>query len=269
MALCPRCHRAWTSEGTPIGPGKDTHSTLGPEWQEGCGLPVWIRQQIHGKNFFFCLFLRIFLFFVLVLSSSSSSSLLFCCFICLSTPSPCSTLAVEPAFSLTAFPWTALTWTALFRTTTSPDGPTFRAFFFPFSSFFSSCEFVRGIVGVFFLLFQPFTKFSAHSFWAPSSLAPCVHSRPALTQFMCSPCASFDSPSFPSSASSFSFSVFYSSFAVSSSLFWTATRLDSSATTRPSSESLPCCVVLCCVVSFWVSGPNKPTLSNCQRMEPQ
>ena len=33
-----------------MGPGKDTHSTLGPELQEGCGWPVWIRQQIHGKR---------------------------------------------------------------------------------------------------------------------------------------------------------------------------------------------------------------------------
>ena len=29
--FCPRCHPAWASEGTPVGPGKDTHSTLGPE----------------------------------------------------------------------------------------------------------------------------------------------------------------------------------------------------------------------------------------------
>ena len=28
LALCPRCHLAWASEGTPVGPGKDTHSTL-------------------------------------------------------------------------------------------------------------------------------------------------------------------------------------------------------------------------------------------------
>ena len=33
-----------------MGPGKDTHSTLGPEQQEGCGWPVWIRQQVHGKH---------------------------------------------------------------------------------------------------------------------------------------------------------------------------------------------------------------------------
>ena len=35
LALCSRCHPAWASEGTPVGPGKDTHGTLGPE-QRGC-----------------------------------------------------------------------------------------------------------------------------------------------------------------------------------------------------------------------------------------
>ena len=29
LALCSRCHLAWASEGTPVGPGKDTHGTLG------------------------------------------------------------------------------------------------------------------------------------------------------------------------------------------------------------------------------------------------
>ena len=33
-----------------MGPGKDTQSTLGPEKQEGCGWPVWIRQQMHGTH---------------------------------------------------------------------------------------------------------------------------------------------------------------------------------------------------------------------------
>ena len=28
-ALCPRYHPAWVSEGNPVGPGKDTHGTLG------------------------------------------------------------------------------------------------------------------------------------------------------------------------------------------------------------------------------------------------
>ena len=46
----PRCHLAWASEGTPVGPGKDTPSTLEPELQEGCGWPVWVRQQTHGKH---------------------------------------------------------------------------------------------------------------------------------------------------------------------------------------------------------------------------
>ena len=50
LALCSRCHLAWASEGTPVCPGKDTHSTLGPELQEGRGEPVWIRHQIHGKR---------------------------------------------------------------------------------------------------------------------------------------------------------------------------------------------------------------------------
>ena len=30
LALCSRCHPAWASEGTPVGPSKDTHGTLGP-----------------------------------------------------------------------------------------------------------------------------------------------------------------------------------------------------------------------------------------------
>ena len=31
LALCSRRHPAWASEGTPVGPGKDAHGTLGPE----------------------------------------------------------------------------------------------------------------------------------------------------------------------------------------------------------------------------------------------
>ena len=31
LALCTRCHLVWASEGTPVGPGMDTHGTLGPE----------------------------------------------------------------------------------------------------------------------------------------------------------------------------------------------------------------------------------------------
>ena len=30
-ALCPRCHHAWASEGTPVGLGKDTHTTMAPK----------------------------------------------------------------------------------------------------------------------------------------------------------------------------------------------------------------------------------------------
>ena len=48
-----------------MGPGKDTHSTLGLEQQEGCGWPVWIRQQIHGKHFFFFFFFPFSFFFFL------------------------------------------------------------------------------------------------------------------------------------------------------------------------------------------------------------
>ena len=40
LALCPRCHPAWASEGTPVGPGKDTHGTPGPEQRGGRGWPT-------------------------------------------------------------------------------------------------------------------------------------------------------------------------------------------------------------------------------------
>ena len=33
-----------------MGPGKDTHSVLGPAQRESRGWPVKIRQQIHGKH---------------------------------------------------------------------------------------------------------------------------------------------------------------------------------------------------------------------------
>ena len=39
LALCSRCHPAWASEGTPVGPGKDTHGTLGPGQRGGRGWP--------------------------------------------------------------------------------------------------------------------------------------------------------------------------------------------------------------------------------------
>ena len=45
-----------------MGPDKDTHSTLGLEQQEGCVWPVWIRQQTHGKHFFFTQVLKICFF---------------------------------------------------------------------------------------------------------------------------------------------------------------------------------------------------------------
>ena len=37
LALCSRCH---ASEGTPVGPGKDTHGTLGPGKRRGRGWPT-------------------------------------------------------------------------------------------------------------------------------------------------------------------------------------------------------------------------------------
>ena len=37
LALCPRCHPAWVSEGTLVGPGMDTHGTPVPTQREGCG----------------------------------------------------------------------------------------------------------------------------------------------------------------------------------------------------------------------------------------
>ena len=40
LALCSRCHPAWASEGTPVGPGKDSHGTLGPEQRGGRGWPT-------------------------------------------------------------------------------------------------------------------------------------------------------------------------------------------------------------------------------------
>ena len=40
LALCSRCHLAWAAEGTPVGPGKDTHGTLGPERRRGRGWPT-------------------------------------------------------------------------------------------------------------------------------------------------------------------------------------------------------------------------------------
>ena len=40
LALCPSYHPAWVSVGTPVGPGQDTHGTLGPDQREGRGWPA-------------------------------------------------------------------------------------------------------------------------------------------------------------------------------------------------------------------------------------
>ena len=40
LALCPWYHLAWVSVGTPVGPGQDTHGTLGPDQREGRGWPA-------------------------------------------------------------------------------------------------------------------------------------------------------------------------------------------------------------------------------------
>ena len=46
LALCPRCHPTWASEGTLVGPGKDTHGTPAPTQCEGRGWPdMQINQQ--------------------------------------------------------------------------------------------------------------------------------------------------------------------------------------------------------------------------------
>ena len=37
LALCPRCHPAWASEGTLVGPSMDTHGTTVPTQWEGRG----------------------------------------------------------------------------------------------------------------------------------------------------------------------------------------------------------------------------------------
>ena len=40
LALCSRCHLACASEGTPVGPDKHTHGTLGPEQRGGRWWPT-------------------------------------------------------------------------------------------------------------------------------------------------------------------------------------------------------------------------------------
>ena len=37
LALCPQCHPVWASEGTLVGPSKDTHGTPVPTLWEGRG----------------------------------------------------------------------------------------------------------------------------------------------------------------------------------------------------------------------------------------
>ena len=39
LALCTRCHLAWASAGTLVGPGKDTHGTPVPLRREAVGGP--------------------------------------------------------------------------------------------------------------------------------------------------------------------------------------------------------------------------------------
>ena len=41
LTLCPRCHPAWASEGTLVGPGKDTHGTPVPTKWRGRGWPTF------------------------------------------------------------------------------------------------------------------------------------------------------------------------------------------------------------------------------------
>ena len=40
LALCSRCHPSWASEGTPVGPDKDTHGTLESGKRGGRGWPT-------------------------------------------------------------------------------------------------------------------------------------------------------------------------------------------------------------------------------------
>ena len=45
LALCSRCHPAWASEDTPVGPGKDTDGTLEPGKRGGRGWPTTTAQR--------------------------------------------------------------------------------------------------------------------------------------------------------------------------------------------------------------------------------
>ncbi len=50
LALCPWYHPAWVSVGTPVGPGKDTHGTLGPDQREGRGWPEHSSAQQYSAE---------------------------------------------------------------------------------------------------------------------------------------------------------------------------------------------------------------------------
>ena len=52
LALCSRCHPVWESEGTLVGPGKDTHGTPVPTLWEGGGWPTssYTRHHQHDKT---------------------------------------------------------------------------------------------------------------------------------------------------------------------------------------------------------------------------
>ena len=52
LALCSRCHPAWASEGTLVGPGKDTHGTPVLTQWEGRGWPTTscTRNHQHDKT---------------------------------------------------------------------------------------------------------------------------------------------------------------------------------------------------------------------------
>ena len=50
LALCSRCIPAWASEGTPVGPVKDTHGTLGPGKRGGRGWPTTTAQRAKCRT---------------------------------------------------------------------------------------------------------------------------------------------------------------------------------------------------------------------------
>ena len=50
LALCSQCHPVWASEGTPVGPGKNTHGTLGPCKRGGRGWPTTTAQRAKCRT---------------------------------------------------------------------------------------------------------------------------------------------------------------------------------------------------------------------------